>query len=159
MTTNSYCQNDCNCEGLVDWKKNVTVILYDQPDGKVIDSLTHDFEMENLLIFKLIESEENFFKVQIGRAYDESKLGWIKKKDYLGTYARNYSDEDTLYLYEKPDKKSKITSTITQYYPELYEIINCKDNWVKVKLTVNGNKFSGWLEPLMQCPSPYTTCN
>ena len=85
MATNSYCQNDCNCEGLVDWKKDVTVILYDQPNGNVIDSLTNDLENENLLIFKLIESKENFFKVRkIGRAYDEPKLGWIKKKDYLG---------------------------------------------------------------------------
>lgn len=150
----------CSCDGLVDWHKDVKVKLFDKPNGQVIDTLTHDIQGEDFLTFTIMDSEAEFFKVKIGRAIEgQQKIGWIKKENYLGTYARNYSDNDTLFLFAKPDLKSKPTDTISKYYTELYIITDCKGKWAKVTMKTNDREFKGWIEPEMQCSNPYTTCN
>ncbi|PCH91370.1 MAG: hypothetical protein COB85_09180 [Bacteroidetes bacterium] len=150
----------CNCKGIVDWEQDVKVPVYNKPNGQLIDTVSHDIEGEDFLTFNLFDSEEDYFKVEIRRAISgQAKSGWIKKDDYLGTYASNYSDSDTLFLYSNPDKSSAPTDTITKYYTELYQILDCKSNWVKVRMEKGNKEYQGWMEPGMQCPSPYTTCN
>jgi predicted small lipoprotein YifL len=39
--------NKCNCDGLVDWQKDEKVKLFDQPNGQIIDTLSHDIKGEN----------------------------------------------------------------------------------------------------------------
>ena len=150
----------CSCEGLVDWQKDMKVKLFDKPNGQIIDTLTHDIPGENFLTFTILDSETEFFKVKIGRVIEgQQKTGWIEKEEYLGTYARNYSDNDTLFLFTKPDLKSKPTDTISEYYTELYTITDCEGKWAKVTMKTLNKEFKGWIEPEMQCSSPYTTCN
>jgi len=150
---------NCNCKGLVDWNYHDPILLFEIKDGTIIDTLTNDSANENSLVFNIIEDENEYFKVEIGLSQDTVwKKGWIKKADYLGTYARNYSI-DKLTLYSKPNLKSKPKSIIKEYYEGLYEIMKCNDEWVEVKVTINGKEYSGWLERKMQCPNPYTTCN
>jgi len=150
---------NCNCKGLVDWNYHDPILLFEIKDGTIIDTLTNDSANENSLVFNIIEDENEYFKVEIGLSQDTVwKKGWIKKADYLGTYARNYSI-DKLTLYSKPNLKSKPKSIIKEYYEGLYEIMKCNDEWVEVKVTINGKEYSGWLERKMQCPNPYTTYN
>ncbi len=150
----------CDCDGLVDWQKDVKVKLFDKPYGKVIDTLTHDIQNEDFLTFTILDSEDEFFKVKIGREIGKKKqIGWIKKEKYLGTYANNYSDNDTLFLYSKPSLNSKPTDTINKYYIQLYTITDCHGKWAKVIMKTTDKEFKGWIEPEKQCPSPYTTCN
>ena len=150
----------CNCDGLVDWRKDVKVKLFDQPNRQVINTLTHDIQGEDFLTFTIYDSQDEFFKVKIGRAIEgRQQTGWIEKEDYLGTYARNYSDNDTLFLFTNPDLKSKPTDTISKYYTELYTITDCEGKWAKVIMKTTDKEFKGWIEPEMQCSSPYTTCN
>jgi uncharacterized protein YgiM (DUF1202 family) len=112
------------------------------------------------LTFTILDSKDEFFKVKIGRAIEgQQQTGWIEMQKYLGTYARNYSDNDTLFLYSRPDLKSNLTDTINEYYTELYTITDCEGKWAKVTMKTTDKEFNGWLEPEMQCSSPYTTCN
>ena len=164
LSTNDQKENEpkskCNCDGLVDWQKDVKIKLFDNPNGQIIDTLTHDIQGEDFLTFTILDSEAEFFKVKIGRVIEgQQKTGWIKKEEYLGTYARNYSDNDTLFLFSKPDQKSKPSDTIKKYYTELYTITDCEGKWAKVTMKTTDKEFKGWIEPEMQCSSPYTTCN
>ena len=150
----------CDCEGFVDWQKDVQVKLFDQPNGLVIDTLTHDYQLEDFLTFTIYDIQDDFFKVRIGRDIEgQNQKGWIKMKPYLGLYARNYSDSDTLYLFSEPDLKSRPNDTINKYYPKFYTVTNCEGKWAKVILKTRNKEFTGWIQPRMQCSSPYTTCN
>lgn len=150
----------CNCGGFVNWEQKVSVRLFDQPNGKVIDTLSANIKMENFLVFAIIDTANNWFKVEIGKAINsKSKIGWIKKGNYLGTFASNYVDGDTLFLYTKPTFNSTPADTLTKWNPNIYQITGCSGEWVKVRLTTSNKTLEGWLAPDKQCPNPYTTCN
>lgn len=153
-------ETKCNCDGLVSWQNDVQLALYHEPDGKVIDTLTHNIAGENPLVFTIYEVEDQFFKVEIGGSMQEERqTGWIKQAPYLGTYARNYNPNVPLLLYKEPDLNSAPADTVDTYYPNLYSITNCDGQWARVTLQTDDKTFKGWLEPGMQCPNPYTTCN
>lgn len=86
-------------------------------------------------------------------------VGWIKKIKEIAVYDRNYSDSETLNLYTEPNLKSKIETKITEYNIDYYTIMDCKDKWIYTHREKNGIVVKGWLEPSMQCPNPYSTCN
>ena len=48
---------------------------------------------------------------------------------------------------------------VTEYNVDYYTIKDCKGKWIYAYREKNGQIFQGWLEPTMQCPNPYTTCN
>ena len=133
--------------------------MYEKPNGQVIDSIANDSTNENFVIIKILDTQKDYFKVSMKLAFTNAdKMGWIKKENYIGTYARNYSDGTILKLYSQPDKNSKIESIINEWIPDLYIIVDCKDDWVKVKLKYKNKTYTGWLENEMQCANPYTTC-
>ena len=96
---NLFAQTDCNCSGLINWEYEGQVYIFNSPNGKVIDSISNDSANEDFLTVSIHDQIDGFFKATVGRTYsDISKSGWIKKADYLGIYARNYSDDDILNL-------------------------------------------------------------
>ncbi len=103
----------------------------------------------------------DFLHVIIGFALTEDSYisGWVKKSKAIGTYARNYRSDETLYLYSKADTKSKIFSTIPDWTNQLYTIEKCYKEWVFVSIKYKGKIKKGWLQPDKQCENPYTTCN
>ena len=156
----SFGQNTCNCKGLIDWKFRGKVLVFDKPDGKIISSISNDSINEDYITLTISDVQNDFYKVTLSLSVSEtSKSGWISKNNYIGTYARNYSDDISLKLYSQPDKKSEIESVVNMWIPELYTIVDCKGDWVKVKLIYKGKLYTGWLEKEMQCANPYTTCN
>jgi hypothetical protein len=153
-------QNKCNCEALIDYEFIGQVYLFDKPNGQVIDSIANNLANEDFLFITITDSDKDYFKVILQLSMSEvQKTGWIKKKNYIGIYARNYSDDTILKLYSQPDKNSKTESTVKKWIPELYLILDCKGDWLKVKLTYKHTTYSGWLEKEMQCANSYTTCN
>ena len=156
------CQSqNCDCEGFIDWESNRIIDIYSDSDGKTkISELQNDIENENFLMFKILESNKEYFKVEIGRAMTEKRIvGWIKKIKEIAVYDRNYSDSETLNLYTEPNLESKIKSKITEYQTEYYTIKDCKGKWIYAYREKDGKIIEGWLEQTMQCPNPYSTCN
>jgi len=155
------CQSqECNSNGIINWESKREIKIYDKPNGIVTAVLQNDLENENFLKYKIIGTSKDFLKVNIKLEFDnETKIGWIKKRKDVGIYARNYEENIDLILYSKPDKNSNKKSVITEYYPDLYQILDCKNDWLYVKLQINEKIFEGWLQPEMQCPDSYSTCN
>ncbi len=161
LTFNSCQSQNCNCEGFIDWGSNKLINVYSDSDGvEKIAELKNNLENEDFLIFKILESKKGFFKVEIGLAKSENRItGWVKKEKELVVYDRNYSDNETLNLYTEPNINSHVKSKVTEYNTDLYTISDCEKEWAYVKRKTENKVYEGWLEPSMQCASPYTTCN
>ena len=156
------CQSqNCDCEGFIDWESNKIINIYSDSSGKTkIAELQNDLDDEDFLLFKIMASDNNYFKVEIGGAMNENRItGWIKKIKEIAVYDRNYLDSETLNLYSEPTIESKIKNKVTEYQTEYYTIKDCKGKWIYVHREKDGEVIEGWLEPTMQCPNPYTTCN
>ncbi len=154
-----YGQNKCNCDAMINWKFNKQVYVFDKPNGIVIDSIANDSINEDYLVINITETNENYFKVVLQLSIaDKKKIGWIKKGNHIGTYARNYQDGTKLLLYSSPNKTSKVENIVNQWIQDLYVIEDCDGDWVKVRLTYKNKTYTGWLEKEMQCANPYTTC-
>ena len=41
----------------------------------------------------------------------------------------------------------------------MFEVLNCENKWLYVKLKTEDKIYEGWLEKNMQCSNQYTTCN
>lgn len=151
----------CNCGALVDVDFKGKILLYDKPNGKLINSFQHDFENEDFIILTIDKDSLDFFHVTISKALtaNSGKTGWIKKAKVIGTYARNYGQSDTLTLYTKPNIKSKVQSSIPGWTNDIYIIRKCFNNWAYVRIDYRGQLKEGWLQPDKQCNDPYTTCN
>lgn len=155
-----FAQSKCDCEALIDFNFNGQVYIYDRPSGVIVDSISNDYTVEDFLVMKITGTKCDFFHAEINRKIaDMSKTGWIKKNEYIGTYARNYTDGETMTLYSKPTKNSPGKSLVTNWIPDLYVVDDCKKNWLHVKMKHEDKKYIGWLEPDMQCPDPYSSCN
>ena len=159
--TSAQTSTQCNCGAIVDVDFHCKVVVYDKPDGKIVKSLRHDFQKEDYLILTIDKDSLHFFHVDISNALtpESGKTGWIIKTKEIGTYARNYQQNDTLRLYSKPELTSKVQSIIPDWTNELYTITRCFKNWAYVRIKYNGQLKEGWLQPDKQCYNPYTTCN
>jgi hypothetical protein len=156
LSTNA---QSCNCGGIVAPSYDGDIVIYETPNGTIIDTLRNDLVNENFLFFTISNAQEGFLSVNIGLGRDTISInGWIKPSFMTGTYARNYSGAP-LKLYESPDNNSNVRSTIPKYYEEVYKIIECNGEWVEVEIIIEGVVYSGWLEKNMQCPNSYTYCN
>ena len=131
-------------------------LLYDEPGGRVVKKLKHDFANEDFIVFSIINKNDSMFQVA---AYYSIKgyigKGWIKKDKHLGIYSRAYSQN--LVLYSAPSKKSKIVYNKEDSY-EVYIVTDYQGQWLKVKITLRGKTYEGWMPPEMQCSNVYSTC-
>lgn len=76
---------------------------------------------------------------------------------HLGIYSRAYAGN--LYFYKYPGNKKVVNYILQEYNPEMYPVIDCRGNWLKVESEINGIWYVGWIEPIMQCCNIYSTCN
>lgn len=78
------------------------------------------------------------------------------KKGSIAVNTRNYSGE-ILNLYSGPDTTSEIVFQTDKV--QTLPIYDINGHWLYVKLKdMNGRVVFGWLEPDMQCGSPFTSC-
>ena len=135
-------------------------IIVQDLNGNELGFLQNNEETEDYVSLSIEKDSLQLFYVKAVTEIARTNIeGWIRKANYIGTYARNYEDGQVLNLYEEPNKKSKVQSTVTEWIPDLYTITEFNNNWVFVNVDYEGEKYSGWLEPEMQCPNSYTTCN
>jgi hypothetical protein len=158
---NAQSSTKCNCGAIVDIDFKGKIIVYDRPNGRVVKAFQQDFEKEDYLILTIEKDSVDYFYVDISNALTpkDGKRGWIKKIKEIGTYARNYQQNDTLILYSNSSLKSTPQSVVPDWTNELYTIVKCSKNWTYVRIKYKGQLKEGWLQPDKQCDNPYTTCN
>ncbi|MFY7671339.1 hypothetical protein ACOSP6_09680 [Tenacibaculum sp. MEBiC06402] len=162
LLTFASCQSqNCNCEGFIDWKSDKIVNVYSDPSGITkVAELQNDMQNEDFLTFTILESNQDYFRVQIKREMSKKRIsGWIKKIKEIAVYDRNYSGAENLNLYSEPNINSDVKTAIAEHQTDYYTIKDCKGKWIYAYQEKNGKILEGWLEPNMQCPNPYTTCN
>lgn len=154
-------RSNCACGALIDPSFGGSISLYNRPNGRLVRAFRNDLQKEDFLILAIQKDSANFFHVLISNAQSEAKeqVGWIKKSNRIGTYARNYSPGDTLFLYTKPSESSNVRTYIPNWLNGVYTIVSCKGSWAYVRIKYKGEVKSGWLSPDRQCDNPYTTCN
>ena len=135
-------------------------IIVKDLNGNELGFLQNNQETEDYVSLTIKKDSLQLFYVKAVAEITGTNIeGWIKKANYIGTYARNYEEGQVLNLYEEPNKKSKIKSIVKEWIPDLYIITKFRNNWVFVNVVYEEKKYSGWLEPEMQCPNSYSTCN
>ena len=156
----SNCQTLCNCEAIIDVEYKKKISLFEKPNGQVIKEVKHNVKNDDFLTLIIEKDSLDYFKVNLRHSISGDEIkGWIKKNNYIGTFARNYNSKKRLNLYSKPNLNSEIKSTVNEWTNQLYVIHKCSQKWVYVKIKNKGKIVEGWLQPEMQCPNIYTTCN
>lgn len=153
-----YSQN-CNCETFIkiDYIKDIKV--YSKPKGKLIFKVKNDTLKEDFVSLTILKKSLSYYYVSlINEQVGKERKGWIKKSEPIAIYARNYGDTE-LNLYEKPNVDSKVKFKIEKWYNDMFEVLNCENKWLYVKLKTEDKIYEGWLEKNMQCSNQYTTCN
>lgn len=156
-----YAQSDTKCNACVflniDFRGEKPI--FDKPCSKAIKYLKHNLKDENYVVFKILDKNDSLFYVQAEYSIDNEFIakGWIRKDMNIGIYSRAYNIP--LKLYSAPDNGSKVKYTFNEYNPEMYVVIDCIGEWLKVKIVVHGKKYIGWMSPDMQCCNVYSTCS
>lgn len=156
-----FAQNDLKCNACVflniDFKGAKP--LFDKPCGKTIKYLKHKLKDENYVTLRILNKNDSMFYVKAEYAIDGELIanGWIRKDMNIGIFSRAYNNP--LKLYSTPDKASKVNCIINDYNPEMYVVIDCIGEWLKVKIVLHRKKFIGWMSPDMQCCNVYSTCS
>jgi hypothetical protein len=139
----------CNLEGFLLHNNNEPIDLFNKINGQKIKKIYPDEEGAGL-IAKIIGHNDGWIQINLN-----DQQGWIQS-DKIGTATRNYDDSE-LNLYSESSKSSEKSGVL--FGEQIVIIIGCSGDWALVKgKDKQGNIISGWLEPGMQCPSPYTTC-
>ena len=148
---------ECNSSVFLDLEYKDSIPFYDSHNGKIIDYLKHDWENEDVLGFDINKKFKSMLYITVHNWNEEEKHGWVYLNGHFGVYSRAY--QGNLKLYKKPDYESGVACIIKEYDPEMYVVIDCKADWLKVKRVLHGKTYIGWMPPEMQCPNPYTTCS
>ena len=148
----------CECQGFVDLSYKGFILLLDKPNGKEINRLRHNFKTEDFLVFDIDSVIGNYFHVKLQHSViGIPNEGWVFKSKQLMTFVKNYSS--SIQLYSKPNKSSNIRATISKNLSNTYQIIDCKQKWLKIKGINPQSKTEGWLKSTDQCANPYTSCS
>ncbi len=153
--TNS--QDQCSCEATLK-RKHQTYNVYSLKDidSKVLYTIENDSINENYFVIELHAINAQWgFVTAYSPTKDYKNKGWLKTED-LEVYPSDHSEP--LFLFERPDKNSLRTEVKGYNYNPL-TVLDCTNEWLKVKYTISQNTFIGWLPKTNQCANPYTTCN
>lgn len=121
------------------------VMLYDSPDGDIIDSIINDTINDGFVKVCIEQIQKGYAEIS---AFEEG--GLMGKKGWAQLKCLNVSPVPTLpfYLYAHPDMKSAFMDTV--FYPQrndIYTILRCKDEWLYVRVFNGGVWREGWLAP------------
>ena len=137
------------------------IIVYCEPNGDTCSSLHNDLQEDDFVMFTINGMNDSMYHVTAFSSLTDSiyATGWIKKNSPLGVFSSAYSNDNPLQLYEYPSKNSNVIITEPTYNPNVYEVIDANDKWLKVKTHIGNEIFEGWMPPSSQCANPYTTCS
>ncbi len=148
----------CNACAFLDINFFGEKLLYNTPNGKVISKLHNDTINNSFVMFTILNTNDSMFYVEAYQEDGSSNIkGWINKENVC-VYSNLYNIP--VLLYSKPDTTSEINNKIDGKGSTIYYyVIDCKENWLKVKCFFNGKKYKGWLPPNRQCCLVFTTCS
>ena len=152
---------DCNSEVFldIDLCEDDSIPIYNNAKrDSVIAYAKNKCEKELFISFKIMHKKADMLHVV---AYyplelEQSFEGWISIKNPLGIYTRAYAT--SLTLYSLPSEDSTVQCIIDEYDPEMYSVIDCRGEWLKVRRVLHGKVYVGWIPPEMQCSNQYSTC-
>jgi len=149
----SYGQKECSCEALLKTNGIHKVYADTFTNSKVVYELNNDTIKENYFIIIIYQINNNWAEISAYSPNEEiQQKGWIQLFN-IGILTSDYP-----ILFDKPNKNSSFIM-IKNYDYNYLDIIDCKNNWLKVKYLDKVNIYRGWLPPDNQCANPYTTCN
>uniref|UniRef100_UPI00259A829A SH3 domain-containing protein n=1 Tax=Carboxylicivirga marina TaxID=2800988 RepID=UPI00259A829A len=130
--------------------------LRNSPNGEIIYVIKNNMEMELIVTFEIIDSQDNWLFIKTTyNGNQPEKRGWIYG-GLVSVNTRNYEGQN-INLYSKPNKISSVKNILKG--ERTVSIIDVCGQWAYVRFRdESGNSIEGWLEPEMQCGSPYTTC-
>lgn len=154
-------QNDTNFPSVflsIDFSGEVQV--FDKPNGNIVKTLKNDIGEENFVLFDLLEKNDSMFYVVAYFSLDREFIirGWIyNKNNNLGIYSSTYNKP--FILYKTPYNRKEVIATEKEYNPNMYEVIDFDDKWLRIRTKINGKIYEGWIPPEEQCCNVYSTCN
>lgn len=133
--------------------------IYDHPYGDVIGTVKNDSIKEDFIFFRLIEKNDDMFSVFACSSMTDEVIakGWINKDSHLKIYSSTYHGD--MKLYKSPSRDPYGMITIKEYNPNMYEVVDFCDNWLKIIAEERGTVYEGWMPPEEQCCNIYSTCN
>ena len=148
------------CAAVVNWRYGAPVLLYDKPNGSVIDQIKNDSTTEDFLHLDISDQQGQFFFVSISLTVQKiTKEGWIKKADYIGAYVRKDAYPMDLVLYKEKNVSEENKIIVKGWTPVLLTIEKYAEDWAFVSTMQNGKIFNGWILMKDLCANSYSTCN
>lgn len=138
------------------------VYIYDQINGKIIDTLKNTNNKNSWYKIAIAESEYGWFKIKnIQRLPDQYKnFGyenhWVKASNFMISIDV-FSPISNVYIYDQASEKSNRIHRIDSF--QVAEITETNDLWALIHFKVGKKTVSGWLGFKHQCALPWTTCH
>lgn len=137
------------------------IYIYDDVNGKIVDTLYNNEAKSSWYKIAIIESEYGWFKIKniqrlpnMYKNYGYENY-WVKTSGFLIS-VDIHSENHRVYLYDEPTKKSNRIHKIDSF--QKVNIIETNDLWAKVNFVVGKKTVTGWLSFKDQCAYPWTTC-
>jgi hypothetical protein len=145
-------------EAFIPNKMDSYTLFYNEPNGKVVDSLK-SLNQEEWIIVTIDSVRGNWVRLKkisiapMNHRFAKNLLNtWIPIQSL---YTQLNDPIQTFKVYNKPDGNSGTTE-----YPtvKLLNLVEIKGEWLKVRFTVKGKGEIGWIHKYDVCPYPWTIC-
>lgn len=140
---------------------NNPILIFDQINGKVVDTLYNVDDKSSWYTLAIAESEYGWFKIRdLRRLPSSSKTYsyenyWVKNINFL-VNVDNYDETHHVYLYDLPSTNANKIHKLDDF--QKVSVTEVSGNWSKVKFKVGKKEIEGWLSYRDQCGYPWTTC-
>lgn len=129
--------------------------LYDTLNGSKIRKIKNGDE--SYWTFVVHANADNMFLVSAQNRELVSSV-WIKKSPRICVYAQHYP-KPYLSLYDDANCNKEVCRIDNYPDRKACEVLEVKNNWLRVRIKHKGKCYVGWLAPWMQCANSYSTCN
>lgn len=137
------------------------LFVYDNVDGKIIDTLSN-VEGENAYYkIAIIDSQYGWFKIKniqrLPALYENYgyENQWVRASNFM-VHVANYDENTRVYLYDLPSMKANRIHKLDNF--QKVNVVEISDRWAKVYLGIGKKRIEGWLDFKDQCAYPWTTC-
>jgi uncharacterized protein YecT (DUF1311 family) len=122
------------------------------PKGKIITTLPYRPDDPEIITVKVTGHKNKWLSVVL----HDGRKGWIFG-ELVGVSLRNYDPGSVTALRTRPDPDAPAVGDI--FGDEEVSIIGGEGKWALVQYRhPKGHVLTGWLDPVKQCPNPYSTC-
>lgn len=151
-----FCQNKESAIAIISSVKKFNV--FSNSSGNIVKYKIELID-DDYYELKLIKKEKNRFYVNLNCVLckEKDKFGWVEIKN-VEIGLRN-SNNNLIPIYSKPYSKYFKKNIEVHTESVIAQVLDFKNNWLKVSFIWKGKKTIGWLAPKNQCENFYTMCN